>query len=101
MEEKRTFQWSPEAEAAFWALKELWGTAPILGYPRPVEKFIVDKDVGNVRVGGVLSQVQDGQDSVVGYYSQDPIEGREQLLRDTTGVTRYCEDVGTLPQILL
>jgi hypothetical protein len=24
-EEKRIFQWSPEAQAAFWSLKEPWG----------------------------------------------------------------------------
>jgi len=56
-EEKRTFDWSPEAEAAFRSLKEALCTAPVLGYPRPGEKFIVDTDSSNVGLGGVLSQV--------------------------------------------
>lgn len=33
MEEKQTFQWSLEGEAAFWSMKELLCMAPSLGYP--------------------------------------------------------------------
>jgi hypothetical protein len=61
--EKRTLEWSPEAEAAFRSLKEAQCTAPVLGYPRPGEKFIVDKDASNTGIGGVLSQVQDGHEN--------------------------------------
>jgi hypothetical protein len=42
-------------------VKEAISTANILGYPRPGEKFVVDLDVSNVGIGGVLLQVQDGQ----------------------------------------
>jgi hypothetical protein len=41
-EEKRMFEWSPEPESALRSLKEVLCTAPVLGYPRPGEKFIVD-----------------------------------------------------------
>jgi hypothetical protein len=33
-------------------------------------KFIIDMDARNVGIGGVLSQVQDGQEWVVACYSE-------------------------------
>jgi hypothetical protein len=45
-------------------------TAPILAYPQPGERFIVDTDASNVGIGGVLSQVQNGQERVIAYYSK-------------------------------
>ena len=69
-EEKRTFDWATEAETAFQALKDALCTAPVQGYPRPGEKFIVDTDASNVGIGGVLSQVQDGNERVVAYFSK-------------------------------
>jgi hypothetical protein len=69
-EEKRTFEWATEAETAFQALKEALCTTHVVGYPRPGEKFIVDTDASNVGIGGVLSQVQDGSERVVAYFSK-------------------------------
>jgi hypothetical protein len=40
--------------------------APILAYTQPEERFIVDSNVGI----GVLSQVQNGQERVIAYYSK-------------------------------
>jgi len=57
-EDKRTFEWSADTETAFQTLKEALCTAP--GLPAAGERFIVDTDASNVRIGGVLSQVQDG-----------------------------------------
>ena len=69
-EEKWTFKWSTEAETAFQALKEAVCTAPLLGYSRPGEKFFFDTYTNNVGIGGVLSQVQDGNKRVVAYFSK-------------------------------
>jgi hypothetical protein len=66
-EEKRAFQWTPEVETAFQTLKETLCTAPILAYPQPGGKFIVDTDASNVGIGGVLSQVHE---RVISYYSK-------------------------------
>jgi hypothetical protein len=41
-EQKQAFQWTPEVEAAFQTLKGALCAAPILAYPRPGERFIVD-----------------------------------------------------------
>ena len=44
--------------------------APILGYPLPDAPLILDTDASNQAVGAVLSQLQDGQEQVIAYYSQ-------------------------------
>ena len=45
-------------------------TAPILTYPNPNEDFILDADASNTGLGAVLSQIQDGRERVIGYYSR-------------------------------
>ena len=45
-------------------------TAPILGYPDPTVEYILDTDASDVGVGAVLSQVQQGQERVIAYYSK-------------------------------
>jgi hypothetical protein len=55
----------PEADAAFRSLNEALCAAPVLWYPRPGEKFIVDRDANNVGIGGLLSQVEEGLEWVV------------------------------------
>jgi hypothetical protein len=42
MEEKQAFQWTPEVESIFQTLKEALCIAPILAYPQPSERFVVD-----------------------------------------------------------
>jgi hypothetical protein len=61
-EEKQPFQWTPEVETAFQTLKGALCASPILAYPQPGERFIVDTDASNIGIGGVLSQVQDGKE---------------------------------------
>jgi hypothetical protein len=56
-------------EAAFQTLKGALCTAPILAYLQPGERF-VDTDASNFQIGGVLSQMQDGQERVTAYYSK-------------------------------
>jgi hypothetical protein len=50
--EKQSFQWTPEVEVAFQTLK-----GALCAYPQPGERFTVDTDASNIRIGGVLSQV--------------------------------------------
>jgi hypothetical protein len=66
----QAFQWTSEVEVAFQTLKETFCTAPIIAYPQPREMFVVDTDTSNARIGGVLSQRQDGQERVTAYYSK-------------------------------
>jgi hypothetical protein len=68
--QQEAFQWTPEVEAVFQTLKEALCTAPILAYPQPRKQFFVDTDTSNVRIGGVLSQVQDRQEQVIACHSK-------------------------------
>jgi hypothetical protein len=69
MEEKQAFQWTLEMETAFQTLKEALCTVPILAYPQPREKFIVDTDASDVGIGGVISTYRTDR-SVIAYYSK-------------------------------
>jgi hypothetical protein len=60
MEEKQAFQWTPEVEAVLQTLKEAPYFASILAYLQPRERFVIDTDVSSVKIGGVLSEIQDG-----------------------------------------
>ena len=69
-EEKRTFHWDHECQASFEELKNKLSSAPILSYPRPEGKFVLDTDASNTAIGSVLSQIQDGEEKVIGYFSK-------------------------------
>lgn len=64
------FKWGQEEQEAFDELKTRLITSPILGYPSPHGKFILDTDASNCSIGAVLSQVQDGREVVIAYGSR-------------------------------
>ena len=52
-------------------LKSKLSSPPILAYPDPKgSDFILDTDCSNLALGAVLSQVQDGKEKVISYYSR-------------------------------
>lgn len=57
------FNWDQSCQAAFEILKEKLCSAPILAFPKPGLKYILDTDASDVGIGAVLSQVQDGKES--------------------------------------
>ena len=63
------FIWTRECQEAMDFLKEALCSAPILAYPQPQGNYILDTDASNVGVGGVLSQIQEGQERVISYGS--------------------------------
>ena len=65
-----TFVWTDEAQKAFEMLKSSLVSSPILGYPCEEGLYVLDTDASNIGVGGVLSQVQDGQERVLSYASK-------------------------------
>ena len=69
-EEGRRFNWEKDCQTAFEQLKHFLTSAPILSYPLPEGKFVLDTDASNVGIGGVLSQVQNGQEKVLAYFSK-------------------------------
>ena len=68
-EKENNFKWTQECSDAFNHLKHALVTAPVLKYPSSTEQFILDTDASNYGIGAVLSQVQDGEERVVAYYS--------------------------------
>ena len=64
------WSWGVREEEAFQALRHSLMTAPILGYPDPTSPYFLDTDASAVGVGAVLSQIQEGKERVVAYYSK-------------------------------
>ena len=64
------FAWSDECESALKLLKAKLTSAPVLAYPTSENLFILDTDASNQGLGAVLSQVHEGQEKVVAYYSR-------------------------------
>ena len=65
-----TFRWTEECQTAFEALKDTLTEAPVLAYPDVEKTFILDTDASKGAVGAVLSQVHDGVERPVAYYSK-------------------------------
>jgi len=65
-----TLQWSPVKQRAFDRLKGCLMEAPVLAYPDPTLEYMFDTDASDQNVGAVLSQVQEGREIVVAYYSK-------------------------------
>ena len=66
----RPFIWTSECQSAFTNLKTALSSPPILGYPSADGKFILDTDASNFAIGAVLSQQQEGNERVIGYFSR-------------------------------
>ena len=69
-EKAQKFVWDQPCQDAFVRLKHLLTEAPILTYPDPNVEFILDTDASGTGIGAVLSQVQEGTERVIAYYSR-------------------------------
>ena len=64
------FGWDDDCQTAFNMLKDHLISAPILAYPDYTKPFLLDTDASQMGTGAVLSQVQDGVERVIAYYSK-------------------------------
>ena len=63
--------WTPTHEASFQRLKAALLNPPVLAFPDvKAGNFILDTDASNTGLGAVLSQVQNGRETVIGYFSK-------------------------------
>nr|WPV71156.1 MAG: replicase [Ips erranti-like virus 3] len=69
-ENNQPFEWTTTCQEAMEELKVTLCSPPVLAFPRPGEEFIVDADASNIGLGGVLSQIQDGEERVIAYFSK-------------------------------
>lgn len=68
--ENKPFFWTIECNDAFQGLKSKLMKGPVLSYPDPKGgEFVLDTDASNRAIGAVLSQMQDGEEKVIGYFS--------------------------------
>ena len=65
-----TFTWGCEEQEAYELLRQSMLTALVLAYPQPDQEFILDTDASLHGVGAVLSQIQDGQEREISYFSK-------------------------------
>ena len=64
------FIWDEKCQKSFDTLKQALISSPILAFPTEEGRFIIDADASLAGMGSVLSQVQDGVEKVVSYYSK-------------------------------
>ena len=69
-EKGKPYAWPDECQNSFDKLKEMLTSAPVLGYPRQDLSYTLDCDASGYGTGVVLSQVQDGMERVISYYSR-------------------------------
>ena len=68
--DKVPFVWGDVEQQAFDQLKEALTTAPVLMAPDPRAPYVISTDASGFAIGGVLSQVQEGEERVVSYESR-------------------------------
>ncbi|CAG2249075.1 unnamed protein product [Mytilus edulis] len=77
-EKNCTFDWTNECNEAFEKLQMTLMSAPILGYPDMTKQFILDTDASGFGIGAVLSQIHEGKEVVVAYYSKSLSKAQRQ-----------------------
>ena len=65
-----SFVWSDNCQQAFDKLKCMLTEAPIVGFPKESGEFILDTDACDRSIGAVVSQLQDGVETVICYGSR-------------------------------
>lgn len=64
------FIWSDICKQTFAEIKSILISAPVMSYPRDEGEYILDTDACDVRIGAVLSQVQECEEKVISYGSR-------------------------------
>jgi len=65
-----TFVWADEAQEAFLRLKSALVDAATLAFPQPDLPCILDSDASDVAIGAVLSQVINGEERPIAFFSR-------------------------------
>ena len=71
IQKDQKFLWNDECQVAFVKLKVALTSAPALGFPQESGGILIcNADASSDDLGSVLSQVQNRQERVIGYYSK-------------------------------
>ena len=91
------FVWDSKCQESFVTLKQKLVEAPVLAQPQfgpDAPPFILDTDASGVGVGAVLSQMQDGEERPLGYYSQALSAGERNYAStkvELLAIVKACE----------
>lgn len=66
----KKFEWTLECQEAFETLKKKLSASPIMALPTDDDPFVLDVDASNYGIGGVLSQIQEGNERVISFASR-------------------------------
>lgn len=75
----QVINWTEEAEKAFINIKQLLVSAPVLSQPDFSKKFTVQSDASQTGLGGVLTQIIDGEERVIAYASRSLTKSERNL----------------------
>ena len=70
LQKESRFEWTPTHQAAFEHLRDSLTDDVLLAYPNFDEPFIVATDASNIGIGGVLSQMTDGKERPIAFFSR-------------------------------
>jgi len=101
------FVWSTEADRAFQTLKTLLLQVPTSAFPCPDRPCILDIDCSDVAYGSVLSQLIDGQERPIAFFSrvmnftqQNYCSTRRELLAVIASLQHFRHYLLNVPVIL-
>lgn len=69
-ESGKEFLWIEACDKGFCTLKENLVSTPVLAFPTLDGMLILDRDASGVAIGAFLSQVQNGNEKVIAYFSR-------------------------------
>ena len=75
----KEFVWKREQTEAFEVLKRRLSSAPVLSLPKAHGTYILDTDASFFAMGAVLSQIQDGVETVISYASNQLTKSQRQF----------------------
>ena len=106
-EKGKRFSWDEESNYAFQKLKQALTNTPVLAYPLPHGRFVIDTDASDYGIGAILSQEQDGEEKVISYFSRTLSKAeqrycvtRKELLAVVSAVKRFHHYIYGRPFLL-
>ena len=80
LRKNQAYKWDQDCEEAFSKLKTILTTPPVLGVPKlNAGKFILTTDASVSELGGILSQLQDGKEVTISFWSKTLKESQRNL----------------------
>lgn len=95
LKDQVTWRWEQSQEHSFYVVKAALTQAPVLQLPNFALPFIVTTDASGVGVGGVLSQMKNGHDLPVAFFSKKliPTERRWSAVEQEMLAIKLCFEV--------